>query len=662
MNNKELIDEKLMQIWYIAALFHDIGYVYEAFTESWNNLAFLKNYPNFKKFYLDIEGSIAQLENNFEISTAHENLVPNRFVRKFDHAEIGACLISNLIGESNLVCDIAALITDYHTSREMIKLSDQPLSFLLVLLDEVQEWGRPSAGKRLKDVALSEKIERYSPYIEKEKIEPELESISYSYFLEEVKSGDVHITLDFLLDYKNKINLVDKTDFSYPMMLYLKYRNFQRLRIENQDLKKVINKYFEPRNLSNVEFNISLNIKSSDPLSHLWDRQCNILAIEASNNKNLVIKNWLNEIGYREIKGEIKFDIGNLPIIFTGDFTKVILSAHETYMRDSYIIENYCELNIKYDIIRKNNDELLIKGSLNVERHLTNSKKDIYINGFYACIDEPVEKNSLNVDKVFVDNKKLDLISANKQDLMKYNLLDKVILWGLSQTIKRDTYRENLAMFVPFKSTLSIDKDEPKRVSYVIQYSCDFNERDGYDGIFNARKRYSLERAKLNISWPQILFNEKFKCAIVYKGKSSTLSEFLTKVISKIEGSADVFSNEFMESLKNSEIKLEKDLFLEDAEMSILSQEFRDIIYLIINNNFFDNSQRDLRSRLEALSKIERSEGALEFIRSLIDRFDGKEGVIGIISNPAKNGYYEFIYEFENIKPYNGGFFIWINK
>jgi hypothetical protein len=50
--DNEALDGKILQVWYIAALFHDVGFIYEAFTEAWNSSRILKKCIwMLKKFY-----------------------------------------------------------------------------------------------------------------------------------------------------------------------------------------------------------------------------------------------------------------------------------------------------------------------------------------------------------------------------------------------------------------------------------------------------------------------------------------------------------------------------------------------------------------------------------------------------------------------------------
>ncbi len=69
--DKERIDYLILQAWYVSALFHDIGYIYESFIESWNNVKqFLGSY-HFNDFHLNIESAINKLQSNIVVSGVH---------------------------------------------------------------------------------------------------------------------------------------------------------------------------------------------------------------------------------------------------------------------------------------------------------------------------------------------------------------------------------------------------------------------------------------------------------------------------------------------------------------------------------------------------------------------------------------------------------------
>lgn len=245
--DNEALDEKILQVWYIAALFHDVGFIYEAFTEAWRNLQVLIQFPNFKEMYLDVEKVLLNFKKGFSVSEVRAEH-KSEFTREFDHSKIGACLISNLLSESNLICDMAAFITDHHSSNETLEFSKRPLSFLLVLLDEIQEWQRPVLGRKIHDQILSEKISNLSPFIEYPKVDPELESISLSSDSKvdfEIKMENGKLNLGFILDYGDKASVLEKTNFSYPLMLYLKYKDLQRLRIDKRERREEAKKLLD---------------------------------------------------------------------------------------------------------------------------------------------------------------------------------------------------------------------------------------------------------------------------------------------------------------------------------------------------------------------------------------------------------------------------------
>lgn len=610
INNDLVVKEKILQAWYVASLFHDIGYIYDAFTQSWKNLDFLKEFPNFRQLDLDIEKSIENFQEQFIVSQLHEDNCRYDFNRSFDHGKIGACIISNLVRDSNPVCEIAALITDGHTSNEKIEFEKEPLPFLLALLDEIQEWQRPVMGRKITDQALSEKISMFSPYAEKSLRSPELDNINYSFFLSNylnaqsfywddipekdekklknflaktfcidwaktaiieriemgktfqvsskdnslfitlnpeksnayiiiddgrvykcrvategeilklyIISNQISFKLNFLLNFKTNAKFMDRNNFSLPMMLYLKYKNFQRLRTNN-NTEYLNDDRFIGEKLS--RFNLSLKVKiiSDFPLAHLWDRQCNILFTKSSEFKNSVISLWLeNIIKYRDRVGKICFDLADekTPRAFDADFSKVILESNDIYLRDSYIKEKECSVEIEYKRKHNINPEHLMV-SIKVRRTIANSSPDIPINGFYACFDEFV-LDKLEIGSIKVNHNEI-------KDVFKQELpVEK-------NTKEEQTYRENYAVYIPFKSPLT--EEEPKEIEYKYSYTTSLKNMKQYDGIFNGRGKNNMKLANLTVKWDKKLFESNYNGCILFNGDHKDMKELLSGLRKKM--------------------------------------------------------------------------------------------------------------------------------
>lgn len=539
INNKELIDNKILQIWFVSAIFHDIGFIYEAFMESWKNMHFLNEYPNFKQFFLDVESSIARFQNEFFISKIHNKYISCDFIRGFDHGKIGACLISNLLGESNLICDMAAVIADRHTSKEEIDFIDNPLSFLMIILDEVQEWERPVIGKKIEEKALSEKISDYSGYSESISDTSELNNVILNYEVRAVDGNKKNLVLEFILDYGNKRDILDKTSFSFPLMLYLKYKNIQRLRIEKRAKKysgychallKAGHESVPPALKSNIEeafakighcsiddISISIIVKSSGDLADKWHRQCDILLFKSLVDRNKVISDWLCEItDYRENKGLMKFEVNKkkyLPMIFNGDYRKVILNAHEQYLRDLYMPNECWNAEFKYN---KTTDAQFIEYVVNIQRKISKPKQDISIHGVYASFDEDIPdypEFKVKVDGSDVTEKVRMVLVPKKRTSTSHN------------------YEERVVMYIPIEP--AITSVGPRQVDYSLKFKVPLKQiverNPNYDGIVNTRKARKMQ-GKITVVWNKKLFDKFYKYALRYSGSEYEYSELFRRI------------------------------------------------------------------------------------------------------------------------------------
>lgn len=586
----EAFNEKILQVWYIAALFHDVGFIYGAFTEVWQNLAFLMNLPNFKEMYLDVEKGLTDFKNKFSVSVVRGELYKSEFTREFDHSKIGACLISNLLGESNLVCDMAAFITDHHSSNETLDFTERPLSFLMVLLDELQEWNRPVLGRKIRDQILSEKIRDLSPFIEYPKIAPELKSVSLCSDKEddfEIIMENKNLSLDFTLDYGDNAEVLKKTDFSFPLMLYLKYKDLQRLRIgEKAKLEQAFQKVlvevssisninskddyvtlldresvpgelkerFEKKNITlenpkvwiihegrewkivdddkkysiqkegdylNIKenkkctekakfsFSISSEFIAKGALARKWRRQCDILLYETLQNKNNVLSEWLDDIIDYRTKDTIKFEIGNMKRILSGDFRKIIERSHEIYLRDENIVEKEFTANYNYKTI--NNDE--IEWITKIKRELKNNNPNIPIDRLTASFDEEIIKYEVKEVKegdeiITPEVKRLSSFIPKKE-------------------YEAGKYEQKFVMFIPLKAFL-----EDKKIEYEVDFTIpnDTLFKNHFDDIYNIRSS-NIERGEINVSWEKGLFDGYFETDyLFFQGEVGKREKILDKM------------------------------------------------------------------------------------------------------------------------------------
>ncbi len=488
----EINNENLLRIWYVGALFHDIGFIYEAFKETAKNIEFLWNIKEFKKLHLDVQSAINEFESNF----GSGQQTSFKTINSFDHAKTGCCIISNMLGDNSLICSMAAIMAECHTTSNILYFSEDPLSFLLVLLDEIQEWERPAAGRKLLEEALSESIGTFSPFIETN-IKPELNNINVSMNITKGASID----LNFVLDYPDDIGIQDDTNFSFPIMLYLKYKNFQRLRIgKSEKLRDALKNHCGVEDL--FEFGIHTTIKTNGALAYKWHRQCDALLFRALRSRNKVITNWLyDETKYKEKRGVVKFEISKdkyLPKVFYGDFKELFLEGHNDYLDTRYLsIDNY-DAEYIYD---PSENPAEVKITAKVKRKIMNSRKEVPINGFYSSIDDEIK--DLKLISVKENNNE---VKVEKYEIRREKREDKTI------------FDESFAFYTQFETPLYYTIPESsKTLEYEMTYISPKEKTIYYDCVYNGF-RNMVNDGKITVKWEKHLFDSLFQGGIKFQG------------------------------------------------------------------------------------------------------------------------------------------------
>jgi hypothetical protein len=507
---KESINEIIIQVWYISALFHDMGYVYESFLQGWTNINFLMNFPNFRDLYFDIESAMTKFKNEFTVSNTFPENSTYLFSRKCDHGKIGACLISNLVGESNLICDLASKITDDHTSNEIVEFEKNPLSFLLILLDEVQDWGRPTISKKMREQILSEELKNGSPFLQNGPVTPELEKVIVQLDFVEINES-LNINIKFILNFGEEDTIITNDKyFNYPWYLYSKYKNLQRLQIGN--VNKVSGDL--PGSTSDLELNTFIEFRADSPLLDGLHRQCNILYFKTLLENNHALCDWTKN--YRETP-QVKFEISNdrnLPKILNGDYDRVLESAHGSYLIDRNIKEEY-EAVYTYEK-GPNNDSLF--WITEITRVIASCQKGVPIKGVYASFDQ-----------TFIDYDTIEVIVNNT------NITSEVKSKRVEGT-DNPVYNVKLAMFVPFDKPLYYPE------KYTIKYKIKFiipidliEVSSRADTIMNLRSR-DYDKPKLAVNWDKELFNRfSFKLGIMFKSSENMTPREIFQIISDCE-------------------------------------------------------------------------------------------------------------------------------
>ncbi len=155
--------ENILRNWYIAALCHDIGYTVEK-TEK-----FIQPVKGFrssilKEFSEELDKGITAgkekiLDAFLRIIDDGDHLIKEQLIRKLideklpvDHGAAAWLELRKWIKDTEISkneIDLTPALTAilrHNLAGQEIKISDEPLSFLLMLCDHLQEWGRPRVG------------------------------------------------------------------------------------------------------------------------------------------------------------------------------------------------------------------------------------------------------------------------------------------------------------------------------------------------------------------------------------------------------------------------------------------------------------------------------------------------------------------------------------
>jgi hypothetical protein len=175
--------------WMLAATFHDVAYPIQTM-ESWLNELFerfLGVNPHFHynisevmpMIYVDFMRMLSQWHKSpFQNSLGGGNLdwafyneIASKLVKK-DHGVVGALMLAHLLAVKEgcaterkwdfLFNHLPAChaISLHHLSSIPVEFHKHPLAYILVLCDELQDWGRPSSQKNpalieLKDIGVA---------------------------------------------------------------------------------------------------------------------------------------------------------------------------------------------------------------------------------------------------------------------------------------------------------------------------------------------------------------------------------------------------------------------------------------------------------------------------------------------------------------------------
>ena len=141
--------------WVLAALLHDIGYGLNLNRLILDHLSFLETCPDLKDYLQNLQKALEIHED--ELIEKTQRRMPGHQIKKVDHGVISAMFVFDLYRplsdqeDSDWLADIQPAlkaIIRHNLPNDMVDPSEEPLSFLLLLCDHLQEWDRPRVDRR----------------------------------------------------------------------------------------------------------------------------------------------------------------------------------------------------------------------------------------------------------------------------------------------------------------------------------------------------------------------------------------------------------------------------------------------------------------------------------------------------------------------------------
>lgn len=150
LNLAEKID--VFRLWYLAALLHDIGYLMDALKATNEALEFFRNSGAVKHFTDEVKEAVQALSQKIDDEKLSDYVAEDKPGE--DHGVVSAlhleALLKNIIrdkGKKDIKYYQPAIraIATHNSRKHTVSFRKEPLGFLLILCDTIQEWVRPSA-------------------------------------------------------------------------------------------------------------------------------------------------------------------------------------------------------------------------------------------------------------------------------------------------------------------------------------------------------------------------------------------------------------------------------------------------------------------------------------------------------------------------------------
>jgi hypothetical protein len=137
--------KEVLRAWYLAALLHDIGNAVDVLKSAGEMLRFFECSDSLKTLTKNIEAAIDTLSMSLKKSSLKNVEQPGRDhgVVAAEHLEKLIQLVSERLPPWRGYDQAVQAIRVHNLHSETVAFREQPLTFLLVLCDAIQEWNRP---------------------------------------------------------------------------------------------------------------------------------------------------------------------------------------------------------------------------------------------------------------------------------------------------------------------------------------------------------------------------------------------------------------------------------------------------------------------------------------------------------------------------------------
>lgn len=490
------LDKFVLRTWYVAALLHDIGYAFEAYLQTAKNIKFFKKYKGLDDFFRSMEEGVSKLRDNLgcpELATDVQSSSKN-----IDHGRIGAMYVRSLLGDSDPMLVLASHIIYLHHFDTQIEFTEDPLAFLLVLLDETQEWGRQIVDR----AAILDAFEPRPPEASPPSIE--LSQISMQSDIENGYIWDLGIhrgqlLFRFLLDYDDDSFALTKTEFNFPLALYLKEIALSRLAEGSPEkLQKILK---DRLSVPAAKLDIRVDFESVNSLSQEWDRQARHLYAFADQKKNEALKEWavslIRKPGFNFMHKRLSMEVLNMEAPAKALYDQM-KESFALYMLDREIQDVEVFEWIKY---KRDKDPNFVNATFTVRR--------VWRNGTEPSRGIPqsyVTLGDIHPEEVQDALHYVRVSKENSPKLDRRDAKDRVIPVLLPKS--KEPLVDQLALVFPFRKLTGTDLTREITVEYEFHLRLPITDLDA-DTYTNMRRR-STQKACVEVRFDKEFFEGKF--------------------------------------------------------------------------------------------------------------------------------------------------------